>query len=214
MMKKLGVFLLIGFFSVLSCKSGNMVSNVKKGHFEQAPKMTLGELVNRYQFIDAAAIRWTSVTDANKNEFAEFSVSVDTSLDILFHSLQEKINKGQRTELRFFWHSFFEDLLTTENFRSDAISLGLLTARVWNYRPNYDSWSPDFFNCDACALTMRFSIDNNKVVTTQAASLTFSITSPLEGNDVKYELIYNISAENAEKMLLDNVDIGNASELF
>jgi hypothetical protein len=211
MKKLLGVFLFVAF-ALFSCKSGDIVSAVKKGHFNAAPNITLEELVGRYQFVDAASINWTSITDANKNDFAEVSAKFDDNLGIIFNGIQGMISSGMMdvTVLMGMRHNFFDALLNEEGFKVDDGSSSYMSLRFNMFEPGYgDPNAPYFFNCNGGTLTVDFTVDKSGLVKIAKATLIFDMQSPMENGDIKeYQLIYPIQVEAAENMLVNNTEVG------
>jgi hypothetical protein len=211
-MKKLWGMLLIVAFSMLSCKSGgDIVSSSKKGHFGQAPNITLEELLNRYQFIDASSINWVPTADTNKNEFAEVSARIDGSLGILFSRFQGLIDSGMFdvSVLMNKKHEFFDSLLNEEGFKVEGNSFSYMELRFDKFAPDYgDPSAPVFFNCNGGVLTLDCTVDKDKQVKIEKATLVFDMQSPWANGDIaKYQLIYPIAVEVAENMLVNNTGI-------
>jgi hypothetical protein len=213
MIKKLFIVSLVVGFVLFSCTSGDIVSRSKKGHLKQAPNITFQELVNRYQFIDSTSVKWTSITDSNKNEIVEVSVQFDKNAGILFNTVQDRINSGMMdiTVLMNIKHEFFASLLTKEGFKVEDDSSSFMSLRFNMFEPDYgDPSAPVFFNCEGGALTIKSTVDKSGLVTIENAMLVFNMRSPMSysGDVAVYQLIYPIEAEIAENMLVKNIDIG------
>jgi hypothetical protein len=211
-MKKLVFGLVLAVFGLLSCSSGGIVSASKKGHFAEAANITLEALVKRYQFIDAASIKWTAVTDANNNEFAEVSVRFDKNLDIIFNHFQEYINTGAMdvSVLMNQKHQFFDSLLNEKGFRVEDDSSSYTSLRFNMFEPDYgDPRAPVFFNCSGGTMILNLTVDKSKLVKIENATLVFDMQSPMTySKDVKtYQLIYPLAIENVESALVNNTDI-------
>jgi hypothetical protein len=190
-----------------------MVSAGKKGHFAQAPKITVEEILNRYQFIDASSVTWALVADANKNEFVEVSARFNNDLGILFNHVQEGIISGMMdvSVLMSIEHEFFAALLNEKGFKAEDNGVSYFELLQNKFEPDYgDPNAPSFFNCSGGILILNFTVDKSKLIKTEKATLVFDMQSPMKysGEVEKYQLIYSIMAENAENMLVNNTDIG------
>jgi hypothetical protein len=209
--KLLAVSFFVGVL-LLSCKSCDIVSGSKKGHLGQAPNITFGELVNRYQFIDTASVKWDSITDSNNNVFVEVSAQFDNGLGILFNSLQTRIYSGEMdiTVLMYQKHNFFDSLLNEEGFRVEDDSSSYMSLRFNIFEPDYgDPGTPSFFSCNGGTLALNCTVDKKGLVRIENATLVFDMQSPMRysGDVSSYQLIYPVDAEIVENMLVNNTDI-------
>jgi ABC-type Fe3+-citrate transport system substrate-binding protein len=209
------VVLMVASLLVMGCggKSGSAsVKDVKKSHFAQAPKITVEELVKRYQFIDSSSINWSQTTDSNNNEYAEVSASFDDTLSIVFNHIQENINSGMMDVSVFMniEHEFFNSLLNEKGFKVEDDSSSYASLRFNMFEPDYGNPNaPIFFNCNGGTITLDFTVDKNRIAKIEKATLIFDMQSPMKysGEVAKYQLIYPIEAEIAEVSLVNNTDI-------
>jgi len=214
-MKRLTTVLILStlFLSITACGGKkDPITTVKKGHLEKAPKITFEDLVKRYQFTDASSVQWTATTDLNNNEFVEVSVQFDNLLEILFKNIWDLINSSQMDSAVMLrcQHNFFESLLNEEGFRVEDDSSSYASLRFNMFEPDFgDMDAPLFFRCKGGVLKLDSTVDKNGLVKIEKAFLVFDIESPMvyRGDTAKYQLVYSIDIETAEKMLVNNTSI-------
>jgi hypothetical protein len=192
--------------TVLSCGKVDKISAIKKGHFNDAPNITVEELINRYKFIDTASISWELLTDANKNEYVRVTGRFD-KLDILLGQLYEKINTGEMDVSMVIGtlDSFFYECLVSDEVAMTGADV--ITLKTSYFEPDYFS-GDGFFNCGGGALSIDFLVKDDSGFEIDEAFITFNMTSPVDDAEVAYTFVVPVNNATISDLLLNNTDIG------
>jgi hypothetical protein len=213
-------FLSLFVMVIIAC-GGDAVKSAQKGHFKNAPKITLQEVIARYQYIDSSSIKWGIVSDQNNNEFVSVSMNFDENSLIVFAALQERIMSGSfdGESAIFVVDDFYKDILwNTAKWGTKIEGLGYTEGIFHAY------FEPDiyerktFFNGKGGTLTIYFKPDSSdkNVYDIADASLQFNLESPIYSDDelVEYSTSIFPGKEAITRMLLDNIDLMKAANLF
>ncbi|MDR2477981.1 MAG: hypothetical protein LBD48_01565 [Treponema sp.] len=226
-MKKMIFAVLAAGLLAASCKGDdNAVSAVKKGHFDAAPKITVGELVSRYKYTDSKSVRWELVTDENNNESVTVSAQFDREARIVFAGIRERIDSGEAdfSLLAGSNDAFFGELLNEASSGNGKAEyrgpMGIAGPPVWQamfqFEPDYESGSV-FFHCQGGVLEITFTADAEGKFSIKQGSITFNMTSPDGDDELEYDLAINLSSKEElrclEDMLVNNADYAGSAGL-
>lgn len=206
---------------IIACGGGDAVMSAQKGHFKSAPKITLQEVIARYQYIDSTSIKWELVSDQNNNEFVSVSMNFDEGSLIVFAAVQEMIMSGliDGESAVFVVDDFYRDILwNTAKWGTKIEGLGYTEGIFRAY------FEPDiferktFFNGKGGSLTIYFIPDpsDKNVYDIAETRLQFNMESPIYSDDelVEYSASVFPEKELVTRMLLDNIDLVKAAELL
>jgi hypothetical protein len=211
----LSVMLVFGFL-LAGCGKTDAVESVKKGHLSVAPNITLKELLQKYQYIDGASIRWEKVSDENKNEFVRATMHFP-DYKIIAASTEKKAEDGmiEYAMLRqlldeFYWNATIK---STEITSDAGITLGDIRSDYYarDFFDLDDHTTPAFFSLTGGVLQLNFSIDEKSKGSYEIhdAKIFFDFESP-DGNGsiMKYQVGVPIGNELVSSMLVKNIDMG------
>ena len=223
-MKKLTAVLILSaiILSITACGGKkDAITTVKKGHFTEAPKITVGEIVKRYKYIKPDTITWKPEKDANNNEFV-VSESLFEGNDIVLAGMREQMRSGaiDSSVIRHYWNEFIWKFLASMNtgnhetydFRIDDIRIDQYTSVMHydlmeGYRDfDHDDPSTAFFSCKGGNLIIDFAANDDGSVDVKRGKLIFNMVSPVLGKEVEYDCIYNLDRNLLKEKLLSNSD--------
>jgi hypothetical protein len=193
---------------------------VRKGHFDAAPKVTVEELVSRYQYTDPKTVKWELVTDDNKNDFVRVSAKFDSEALIVFAGARERVNSGSAdiSVLAGSSDGFFKNLFWQAGDGSEYVEFkspngpGGQDVAIGYFEPEFGDGPPRvYFNCTGGELSIFFTVDTEGRFAIRDGTLTFNMTSPVYGDDdeSKYDLVLSFKTE-ADITCLLNMLVNNA----
>jgi hypothetical protein len=218
-MKKLTTVLILSaiILSIMACGGKkDAITTVKKGHFTEAPKITVEEIVKRYKFIKPDTITWKLEKDINNNEYV-VSASRFENGDIILAGMREKLYTGaiDTSVISHYWDGFFWNFFASMNsgdhktydLRSESF-IHPYDIMTEYYDFDHDNPMKSFYSCKGGDLIIDFVISDGEIVDVKGGKLKFNMVSPVEGKDEEYECIYNLDRNLLKEKLLSNSDFG------
>jgi hypothetical protein len=197
----------------VSCGKKDVIASVKQGHFQDAPKITVEEILGKYRYTDPSSIVWEKVLDENKNEYVRATIGFENA-DILTASLAKRV-VSYSMDYVMIWE--YLDRFFYETARSDNAEIlsdeGVtqLDIRVNHYPADvYDQDKPSFFKLKGGKLSADFPVNDKQkgVFEIGKARIVFNFESPDQyGNTMKYSVGIPLRRKLATDILLDNADI-------
>jgi hypothetical protein len=225
-MKKLTMILILSalILSITACGGKkDAITTVKKGHFTEAPKITVEEVVKRYKFIKPNTIMWKLEKDINNNEYV-VSTSHFEDENIILAGMREKLYSGaiDTSVISYYWDEFFFKFLASMNsgdhetfdFNIGDYPIDKYTAinhlDIMQESFAFDNDNPMtiFFDCKGGDLIIDFGANDDGSVDVKGGKLIFKMVSPVLGKEVEYECIYNLKKNMIKEKLLSNSDFG------
>jgi len=225
-MKRLTMVLILSvlILSIMACGGKkDAITAVKKGHFTEAPKITVEEIVKRYKFIKPNTITWESGKDINNNEYV-VSTSHFEGEAIILAGMREKLDSGaiDTSVISSYWNDFFMKFLTSMysgNHEIYDFKIGdypidkyssIDHSEIMQEFNNFDNDNPMtiFFDCKGGDLIIFFMVNDDGSVDVVDGGLIFNMVSPVLGKKVEYECIYNLDIDLLMEKLLSNSDFG------
>jgi len=216
-MKKLTTILILSalILSITACGGKkDATTTVKKGHFTEAPKITVEEIVKRYKYTKPDTITWKLEKDANNNEYV-VSESHFEDENIILAGMREKLYSGaiDTSVISHYWDEFFWMFFASMNSGDhktyDLRSEGYILP--YDIMREYDNFDHDnhmkvFYDCKGGNLIIDFVVNDDKIVDVKGGKLIFNMVSPVDGKDEEYECIYNLDRNLLKEKLLSNSD--------
>ena len=206
---KLAVLILV--FAAVSC-GGNSVGALKGGHFKDAPRITINEVVSRYKHINKSSLKWEVDKDINKNEYSRISMNFDNKSMIVFGTLQEMILSGEYDSgsAIFVEDNFYHDIYYNQSkWEADVGNVHMPSFASEYFKPNLETGESFFTLIDGTlAVYFEQTPSNKKTYEVTKARMRFNF----ENN---YSAEITVDNKVITRMFLENIDmIGASEELF